>query len=100
MEQRLHILIATKRSEDILFWMVQHELSLQKRHSQVNDILHNWHANSSRRSIVHLSRERNTPRDLEPNLSQMSHSFWLHSEACNFHLQTTQKACSFQRSAF
>jgi len=29
----------------------------------------------------------------------MSHSFWLHSEAHNFHLQTTQKACDVQRSA-
>jgi len=35
----------------------------------------NWHADSSRRSIVHLSRERTPPRDLELNLSQMSHSF-------------------------
>jgi len=38
--------------------------------------------------------------DLELNLSQMLHSFWLHSEAHDFHLQTTQKACSFWRSAF
>jgi len=60
---------------------------------------HNWHANSSRRSIVHLSRERTAPRDLKLNLSQTLHSFWLHSKAHNFHLQTTQKACSFQRSA-
>ena len=37
--------------------------------------------------------------DLESNLSQMSHSFWLHSKAHNLHLQTTQKACSFWRSA-
>jgi len=37
--------------------------------------------------------------DLELNLSQMLHAFWLHSKACNFHLQTTQKACSFWRSA-
>jgi len=29
----------------------------------------------------------------------MLHSFWLHSEAHNFHLQTTQKACGFWRSA-
>jgi len=38
--------------------------------------------------------------DLELKLSQMSHSFWLHSKACDFHLETTQKACGFQRSAF
>jgi len=50
----------------------------------------NWHANSSCRSIIHLSRERFASRDLEPNLSQTSH-FW----AYDFHLQTTQKACSF-----
>jgi len=37
--------------------------------------------------------------DLELNLSQTSHSFWLHSKACDFHLQTTQKACSFWRGA-
>jgi len=36
---------------------------------------------------------------LEPNLSQTLCSFWLHSEACDFHLQTTQKACSFWHSA-
>jgi len=39
-----------------------------------HDKLHTWHADSSRRSIVHLSRERTAPRDLEPNLSQTSHS--------------------------
>jgi len=37
--------------------------------------------------------------DLVLNLSQMSHSFWLHSKAHDFHLQTTQKARGFQRSA-
>jgi len=37
--------------------------------------------------------------DLELNLSQMLHSFQLHSKACDFHLQTTQKACGFWRSA-
>jgi len=40
-------------------------------HSEVCD----WHADSSRRSIVQLSRERINPRDLEPNLSQTLHSF-------------------------
>jgi len=35
----------------------------------------NWHADSSRGSIVHLSGERIAPRDLEPNLSQTSHLF-------------------------
>ena len=35
--------------------------------------LHNWHADSSCGSVVHLSRERIAPRDLEPNLSQMLH---------------------------
>jgi len=51
---------------------------------QSHDKPHNWHADSSRRSIVHLSGERTAPGDLEPKLSQMSHSFWLHSEAHNF----------------
>jgi len=45
------------------------------RCKQSHKKLHNWHADSSHRSIVHLSRERTTPRDLEPNLSQMLHSF-------------------------
>jgi len=44
-------------------------------HSQLNNIPHNWHADSSRRSIVHLSKERTAPRHLEPNLSQTLHSF-------------------------
>jgi len=34
-----------------------------------------WHADSSRRSIVHLSGERTAPRDLEPNVCQTSQSF-------------------------
>jgi len=51
--------------------------------TQSHDKMHNWHANSSRGSIIHLGRERIAPRDPEPNLSQMSHSFWLHSEAHN-----------------
>jgi len=38
----------------------------------------NWHADSSRRSIVHISRERTAPTDLEPNLSQTSQSFLDH----------------------
>jgi len=42
---------------------------------QSHDKLHNWHADSSRRSVVQRNRERTTPRDLEPNLSQMLHSF-------------------------
>ena len=66
---------------------------------QSHDKLQNWHADSSRQSIVHLSRERTAPRDLKPNLSQILNSFWLHSKACYFHSQTTQKACGFQRSA-
>jgi len=92
---RLHVLPSQQRPEDVLFWMAQHELSLWRSHSQVNDILHNWHVDSSSGSIFHLNRERTAPRDLEPNLSQMSHSFWLHFEACDFHLQSTQKACGF-----
>jgi len=49
--------------------------------------------------IVHLSGERTAPRDLEPNLSQTPQSFQIISQACNFHLQTTQKVCGFQRGA-
>jgi len=37
MRQWLHILIATKRLEDVLFWMAQHELSSQTSHSQLDD---------------------------------------------------------------
>ena len=73
--QRLHVLPSQLRLEDVLFWMEQHKLLLQRSHSQDDDILHNWHADSSRRSIVHLSGERTEPRHLEPNLSQTSHSF-------------------------
>jgi len=40
---------------------------------QSHNKLHNRHADSSRGSIGHLSRERITPRDLESNLSQMLH---------------------------
>ena len=37
MRQWLHILIATKRLEDVLFWMAQHELSSQTSHSQLDN---------------------------------------------------------------
>ena len=56
---------------------------------QSHNKLCNWHADSSHRSIVHFSREGTAPRGLELNLSQMLHSFQLHSEAHNLHLQTT-----------
>jgi len=82
--------------EHVLFWIAQHELSLQNNHSQLNDksatgtpILH------AEASFHHLSKDRITARDLEPNLSQMSQSFWIISKACDCHLQTTQKACDF-----
>jgi len=74
-------------------------VAVTNSHSQLNDALRNWHADSSPGSIVHLSRERTVPRDLKLNLSQTLLSFWLRSDAHNFHLQTTQKACGFQRSA-
>jgi len=35
--QWLHVLTATKCAEDVLFWMVQHELSLQTGHSQLDN---------------------------------------------------------------
>ena len=86
--------------EHVLFWIAQHELSLQNNHSQLNDksatgtpILH------AEASFHHLSKDRITARDLEPNLSQMSQSFWIISKACDFRLQTTQKACDFWRTA-
>jgi len=50
-------------------------------------------------SFHHLSRDKITVEDLEPNLSQMSQSFWIISKACDFRLQTTQKACDFWRTA-
>jgi len=43
---------------------------LQTGHVPSRQQVCDWHADSSCGSIVHLSRERIAPRDLEPNLSQ------------------------------
>jgi len=57
-------------SEHVLFWII---FNTRCRYKTSHNKLFNWHADSSRRSIVQLSRERVTPRDLEPNLSQTLH---------------------------
>jgi len=54
--QRLHILPSQQRLEEVLFWMGQHELSLQRSHSQEDEILCNWHADSLRGSIISAER--------------------------------------------
>ena len=64
--------------------MAWHELSLQTGHVPIGWQVCDWHAHSSRRSIVHLSREMIAPMDLEPNLSQMAHSVWFISKLTIF----------------
>jgi len=55
----------------------------------------NWHADSSRRSVVHLIRERIAPRDLEPNLSQMSHLVQFISEPVIFICKQLKRPVAF-----
>ena len=74
--QRPHLMDCCTQLEHSLFCLAQHKLSLWSKSQQFC----NWHANSSHRSIVQLSRERITPRDLESNLSQTSHLVLVHSE--------------------
>ena len=56
---------------------------------------HNWHANSSRGSVMHLSRERNAPRNLEPNLSQMLHSVQFISKLTIFICKQLKRPVAF-----
>jgi len=53
------------------------------------------HADSSRRSIVQLSRESITPRDLEPNLSQTSHLVWFISKLAIFIHKQLKRPAAF-----
>jgi len=55
----------------------------------------NWHADSSRRSIVHLSRERTAPRDLELNLSQTLHLVQFISELMIFIYKQLKRPVAF-----
>ena len=52
-------------------------------------------ANSSRRNTIHHSRERTTPRDLESNLSQMSHSVSVRSQLVIFICKELKRHVAF-----
>ena len=60
-------------------------------HSKAYD----WHADSSRRNIVERSRERITPRDLEPNLSQILHLVLVHSKLIIFIYKQLKRPVAF-----
>jgi len=60
-----------------------------------HDKLYNWHADSSRRSIVHLSRERTMPRDLGPNLSQILHLVYFISKLIIFIYKQLKRPVAF-----
>jgi len=56
---------------------------------------HETNADSSRRSVFQLSKERIAPRDLEPNLSQMLHSVLVHSELVIFICKQHKRCAAF-----
>jgi len=60
----------------------------------------NWHADSSRASVVHLSRERIAPRDLEPNLSQIVRLVWFISELTIFIYKQLKRPVAFRAVHF
>jgi len=62
--------------------------------------MHNWHADSSRRSIVQLNRERTAPRDLKPNLSQLLHLVQFFSELVIFICKQLKRPVAFRKVHF
>ena len=79
-------------SEHVLFWIV---FNTSCRYKTSHNKLCNWHADSSRRSIVERSRERIAPRDLEPNLSQMLHLVLVHSKLVIFIYKQLKRPVAF-----
>ena len=56
---------------------------------------HDWHVNSSRWSTIRLSGERIKPEDLQPDLSQMSHSFLVPSKFTIFFCKQFKRHVAF-----
>jgi len=70
------------------------------RHCQSHSKACDWHADSSRGSIAQLSRERITPRDLEPNLSQTLHLVQFISKLTIFICKQLKRPAAFSAVQF
>jgi len=85
--------------EHILLWITQHELSSQTNHFQLNN------KSASGTPILQAeasftSAETGLHQQILSQTSLKHHNhFQIMSKACDFHLQTTQKACGFWHGA-
>jgi len=70
------------------------------RHCQSHSKAYDWHADSSRGTIVERSGERIAPRDLEPNLSQMLHSVQFISNLVLFIYKQLKRPVAFSAVHF